>query len=453
MPAVRSRPVAVALLCAALAGCAHYVPAPVSPAATASNRAARALPAGESWTTASLLGQALIWAPAVRESAANYRSLALAAKAARVPLPANLQLTAEYSRDDNPDKPWLGSGLFDIPLDFGGRRDARVGAADLAVVQARYDYGEAVWTLRSAIRRALIDRLIADRLAPIAARDLTLRQDRSDKLRARVGIGEEARPISITAQLDLAAAERRVRDIAARRAQADVALANALGVDPAAVASITIVPLPDDTPVPPAPDLARWRGEAAAGRRDVLRSIVDYDLAENAVRLEVASQYPALRIQPGYTYERGLVKLPFGLSLQLPPVDLNKAAIRAAEAKRAQAGAKLETLQATILGEVDRSATALAAQQTAQRLTVDRDLASARHLAGQASANLASGEGDRVDEDAARATALETEITAIEAERLSWIATVDLEDALRRPLDPRDAAALDSAMARLGDTM
>jgi CRISPR system Cascade subunit CasA len=444
--------IGAAVLCAGLASCATYHPAPFAPNAIVAARAQRSLPAGQDWTTATLLTRALDWAPAIRESEANYRSLAAAARAARVPLPAALQLTAEYSHDDNPDKPWLGSGALDLPLDFGGRRNARVDGADLAVIQARYDYGEAVWGTRSAIRRALIDRLFADRLAPLAARVLALRQDRYDKLQTRVRAGEEARPISIAAQLELAAAERRVRDVAARRVQADVALANAVGTDPTAVAGIAIEPLDPAVPILPPADLARLRSEAAAGRRDILRAIVDYDLAENAVRLEIANQYPAIRIQPGYTYERGLVKLPLGVNLQLPPIDFNRAAIAAAEAKRAQAGTKLETLQSTILGDVDKAAAALAAQRAAETLTATRDLPAARHLADRATANLRAGEGDRVDEDAAQATAAETEIALVEASRLACLALVDLEDALRRPTDPRDGQVLETAMKRLGDT-
>jgi len=444
-------PIAAVAACLALAGCATYQPAPVDLPALAAARADHVLPAKATpWSTADLLDVAIGWTPAIRESAANYKSLAAAARAARVPLPANLQLTVEYSRDDNPNKPWLGGGALDLPLDFGGRRDARVGAADLATLQARYDYGEAIWTARSAIARARIERLFAARIAPLADRALVLRQDRYDKLQARVRAGEEARPISIAAQLDLATAERRVRDIAARTSQADVALAAAIGSDRSVVAGLTLEPLGDDVPAPSAADLAAWRKEAGAGRRDLLRAIVDYDLAENAVRLEVANQYPALRIQPGYTYERGLVKLPFGVNLQLPPFDLNRAAIAAAEARRAQAGNKLETTQATILSDVDRTATALDGQIAAERVTATRDLPTARHLARVATESRRAGEGDSVDEDAATATAVETEIALLEASRLAWLALVDLEDALRRPSDMRDSAILEAAMTRLG---
>ena len=68
-----------------------------------------------------------------------------------------------------------------------------------------------------------------------------------------------------------------------------------------------------------------------------------------------------------------------------------------------------------------------------------------------ASAGLRAGETDRVDEDAAAATSVEVEITLLEATRLAWVALIDLEDALRRPSDPRDGTVLEAAMARLGD--
>lgn len=432
-------------------GCVRYQPAPLRPSDFVARQAIAALPIGTPATTAALLPIAIDAAPALRESRDAYRSALAAAKAARVPLPAAFQLTAEYSRDDNPGKPWLGAGAIDLPLDFGGRRNVRVAAADLAAVQALYDYGEAVWTVRSTIRHALIERAFADRIAPLAAEALALRQRRHAAMQARVARGEEANGFALLGQTELATAERRVRDAAGRRAQADVALARAIGMDAPAVASLTAVdtgPLPAFT----AADLTGWRAEATAGRRDVLRAIVDYDTAENALRQEVIGQYPALRLQAGYTYERGLVKLPFGLALALPPVDLNRANIRAAEARRAQAGAKLEATQAAVLLEVDKALATFTAQRNAETVTRDRDVPAARHLADATAASRRNGEIDRIEEDGARVALIETQVALLDAERASWLALADLEDALRRPFDPADWRAIEAAMARLRGT-
>jgi len=397
------------------------------------------------------LDQAISWSPDVRAKAAAYRSAAAEAKAARVPLPAALQLTAEYSHQDNPDKPWLGSGLLDLPVDLGGRRNARVSAADLAMAQARYDYAEALWTTRSAIRHAAIERLSADQALPLAVRVRDLRKDRLARLRLRVKAGEDPQSVVLLAQTEHAAAERRLQEIEARRRAAGLALAKALGADPETVQVLPLLPLTGRASAPPATHLARLRQEAALGRSDVLRAILDYDLAENALRLEVASQYPAIRIQPGYTYERGIVKLPFGVNLQLPPIDGNRAAIRAAEQRRAEAGVKLEAVQAGVLAEVDRADAALAAAIAAEHMQTTQVLSAARHMADTTRAGLKAGEFDRIDEQAASAAEAEAELGRIEASREAWLAHADLEDALRHSDDAEEMKTIGDAMMRLGD--
>jgi len=411
----------------------------------------RKLPADRDWSTSALLDQAISWSPDVRAKAAAYRSAAAEAKAARVPLPAALQLTAEYSHQDNPDKPWLGSGLLDLPVDLGGRRNARVSAADLAMAQARYDYAEALWTTRSAIRHAAIERLSADQALPLAVRVRDLRKDRLARLRLRVKAGEDPQSVVLLAQTEHAAAERRLQEIEARRRAAGLALAKALGADPETVQVLPLLPLTGRASAPPATHLARLRQEAALGRSDVLRAILDYDLAENALRLEVASQYPAIRIQPGYTYERGIVKLPFGVNLQLPPIDGNRAAIRAAEQRRAEAGVKLEAVQAGVLAEVDRADAALAAAIAAEHMQTTQVLSAARHMADTTRAGLKAGEFDRIDEQAASAAEAEAELGRIEASREAWLAHADLEDALRHSDDAEEMKTIGDAMMRLGD--
>jgi outer membrane protein, heavy metal efflux system len=434
-----------------LSACVRYHPAPITPADQLSARAQRTLLLDRSWATATLLETAIDWSPGIRAKAAGYRSAAAAARAARVPLPAALQLTAEYSHQDNPDKPWLGSGALDLPVDLGGRRNARVSAADLAMAQARYDYADAVWATRSAIRHAIINRLHADQALPLAERARDLRRDRLERLQLRVRAGEDPQTVVLLARSELASAERRLQDNVARRRDAGLALAQALGTDLAATQALSLSALPATADAPGPVDLTRLRQEAALGRSDVLRAILDYDLAENGLRLEVASQYPALRVQPGYTYERGVVKLPLGINLQLPPIDSNRAAIRAAESRRAEAGVKLEAVQAAVLAEVDRADAALAAGIAVERVRATQDLPAARKTAENVAAALKAGELDRVDEEAAAAAAVEAELDGIEASRSAWLAKADLEDALRHTDDPAEAKIIEAAMARLGE--
>ena len=65
-------------------------------------------------------------------------------------------------------------------------------------------------------------------------------------------------------------------------------------------------------------------------RTFVRAMMVDQAKCYANLRGELARQYPAVSLGPGYTWERGLVKLPFAINLAVPSFDLNRAAIRAA---------------------------------------------------------------------------------------------------------------------------
>lgn len=435
-----------------LGACVHYEAKPPAPERFTAAYDARRLepPAGGVWTDDALLSAAIARSPAVQQAAFTYRSAVAAAKAARTPPPISLALVAEYSRDAGGTTPWLYSGLFDIPLDIGARRSTRVDSADLTALQALYDYAEAIWTVRTALVHAHIDRLSADRQITLAETALALRRDRAAKLELRIRSGEDARPAGLTAQTELAAAERKLRDIRLLRVQASGALAKALGVPEAAVGDMVLGPLPNTLPAPSAADLAAWRQEAALRRRDILRAVADYDIAEQTLRLEVAKQYPDIHIGPGYTFERGEHKIPFDLTLVLPPRDLNQANIHAAEAKRAEAGAKLDAAQALVLNTVDQAQAALAGADASLRQVINKDVPTARRAAEAARNGFAQGELDRTDLQAAEAAVMDADITGVDAWRLAWTAAADLEDALRRP-SPRESAVLEAAVKQAGD--
>ena len=440
--------------CGLLGACVHYEARPPAPETFAGAYDARQLgspPSGAAWSDAALLQAALAHSSAVREAEASYRAARAAAKAARTPPPISLLLVAEYSRDAGGTTPWLYSGLFDIPLDYGARRGTRLAAADITALQALYDYAEAIWTVRSAVVHAHIQRLAAEREAALAQQAVQLREDRARKLEQRIRLGEDARPAGVAASVELAAAQRRVQDLINLRVQADAALAKALGVSVTAVQPIALESLPNAVGVPAVSDLTVWRQEAALRRRDVLRAVADYDAAEQALRLEVAKQYPDVHIGPGYTFERGEHKIPFDLTLVLPPRDLNRANIQSAEAKRALAGAKLDAVQEVVLAGVDQTTTALIGAKAGLDRSVNQDLPLAHRGDDAARKALAAGEIDRIDQEAAQAAAVDAELAGLDAWRSAWLAVADLEDALRRP-SPAEGAIIEAAVKRAGET-
>jgi CRISPR system Cascade subunit CasA len=434
-----------AVLTLLLAGCAHYSPAPVRLDAYPAALNARRLDEKPVWTGGDLLTASLSRNAAVAEAAAKYRTALAAAKTSRVSPSMTLTLTAEYAKSE--PKPWLYGVGSDIPLDMGARRGERLNAADLAAVQALYDYGEAVWIVRTALTRARADRLSAEAEIVLAQRLEAVRQTRVDRLERRVAAGEDDRAIALTARADLAVAHRRLADARGRRAAADAALAQALGVPVAAVAGLHLA---ETSPPPAALDLPQARREAALARRDILRAVVDYDLAESALKLEIAKQYPEIRVGPGYTYDHGVRKLPFNLSLVLPPLDLNRAAIAQAEAKRAEAGRSLEAVQAAALAAIDQAEAALQVARIAEAATRERDLPTAERMAAGVARSAAVGEADRVDDLGAQAAVLDARLALLDARRAATTAGIDLEDALRLSFDPAETTILQDATRTLG---
>ncbi|WP_297510369.1 TolC family protein [uncultured Caulobacter sp.] len=278
----------------ALSGCASRAPAPVRLEAYPDQRAASRLPAppdGRAWTAADLLARAARLNPAVAEAEARHRTAVAAAKASKVSPPIGLTLTAEYARAE--PKSWLYGAGLDIPLDRGVRRAERVTVADLGVLRARYDYAEALWSVRAALTRAGIERRFADQEIALAREVEALRQARADRLDQRVAAGEDERGQALAARGELNAAHRRVGEALARRAAADAALAAALGLPASAARDLALAP---DSAAATDPDVAAAARVAVLTRRDVLRAVVDYDLAESALRLEIARQRPDIHL-------------------------------------------------------------------------------------------------------------------------------------------------------------
>lgn len=445
----------LAALAAMLAGCTHVPPQPVDLSARATARAtasfdptaihARAqaiAPAaprreGPVLDRLDLFAALLQHDPRIAQARAAIASARRDARAAAKAANPTLTLTSEYANDPGSVEhtPWLIGGALDFPLDFAGRRSARIGRAEFGILAARYDLAEVIWAERMAMDRALIELFAGEGQAALAAEILALRDHQLAVLEDRAKRGEISGLELYPWRAQRAAAARALEDAKARSATARAALAGLLGLPVAALADIRLL-WPEfaasgpATPALSAPD----RASAMAGRADVLRALAVYDQAEADLRGEIARQYPALSIGPGYTWERGLVKLPFALNLQTPSWDLNRAAIRAAEAKRAEAGAAMETALATAQGAIQTAESERAAALAALDRITTQELPQANATATRAETRLKLGEINRAEMLTAQIAEREAQMAAIDALVRLRGADAALEEAMRRPL-------------------
>ena len=98
---------------------------------------------------------------------------------------------------------------------------------------------------------------------------------------------------------------------------------------------------------------AEIRQQALLGRADILGALADYAAAEAALQLEIAKQYPDVHFSPGYEFDQGDNKWSLGLTVELPVLNHNQGPVAEAIAKRAEAAAQFNALQAKVLAEVD----------------------------------------------------------------------------------------------------
>lgn len=453
-PARRPRQVASLLLGALASGCVSYEAKPVRPAEIASARRALTIDPAEvarrvaaiaprragaplAWDRLSLLTAATIYNPDVAAARAAVDTARANVGVARQRPNMTLSLTTEYANDPSASSPWLFGGSLDIPLDIGGRRSSRIAVADLAVLSARYDVAEALWTARTALRKGVAARFIADRQVAALTALSQVRDRQYTAMARRVAAGEASRAELERVRADGADAGRRLGDAQAQRRAADRAIAAAIGVPVDATDGLNLEWAGFDVPAtdPGQGVTPELRLQALLSRADILKAVVAYDQAEAELRGEVAKQFPAISIAPGYTWERGLVKLPFSLGLVLPPLDLNRHAIAAAEAKRAEAGKRLEAVVATAEAAVDAALVETRAARAALVRVRTVELATALRLAAQADRELAAGSIDRTEWAAAQAGARQARTSEIDALARVHAADAALEDALRRPLE------------------
>jgi cobalt-zinc-cadmium efflux system outer membrane protein len=235
---------------------------------------------------------------------------------------------------------------------------------------------------------------------------------------------------------DAVADEQRLHDARRRCSAARSALAATIGVP---VAALDSLPLGwDGLDEPRDLDrhlIARWREEALFARADVHSAVVGYSVAEESLRLEVAKQYPQVHIGPAYVWDHGVHRLQFNLSMELPVLNQHQGAIGEAEARREQAGARLEATLAAAYQETDEAMRqwqlALARVADARGPVYD----AAQHIYVETERGFEAGNNDRTELVAARVARSLAQLQILDAVRTAQEALASVENALRRPLE------------------
>ena len=417
-------------LWAALASCVSYRPQPLHPAAAGDALTQQRL-SGKVWTLSALAAEAARRSPEVRVARAQYETARAALRTAgerpnptvaltpQVVTPYTALIAGTYGVD------------FDWTVETAGKRSRRVEVAQANQRAAAARVVEASWKARAAVRQALLELYAAESRARLLA-DAVARQDEVLRsLDARIQAGAESRAIFAQPRLLQTQLRLQAADAGRGGALARAAVAAALGLSIEAIkqAHFSFAAF-EHTPSP----RGSHRRAALTHRADILAALADYASAEASLRLEVARQYPDIHLQPGYQLDAGQNKWGLGLGITLPILNQNRGAIGEAEAKRREAAARFDSVQAKALGECDRAAASVAAAR--QKLSVAEQMYAEQAKQIQLEERqLAAGAEDKLGLLNARVERSTIEIARLES-RVELLAAIGaLEEATQSPLE------------------
>lgn len=462
-PGIRRVPWVPLLLLVLVTGCAHYDPQPLVPAALASNFEARSFTdAGllryvsqhaadgtsraNSWTLSTLTLAAFYFNPDLDVARARWGSARAAElTAGQRPNPV-LQLPFGYNSSAVAGKsPYLYGLALDIPIETAGKRGYRIARAEQLSDAAQAQIGAVAWQVRDRLRNALLDLYTADREGAIFRQQESLQRRILTLMEQRLRLGAASGPEVALARANWAGTRIGTAQAASRALAARAAVASAIGVPLDALDNVAISFDTFDQTLPGEPD-AELRRQALVNRADLRAALATYEASQAALQLEIARQYPDIHIGPGYTFDAGQNKFSLSVSgISLPVFNRNEGPIGEAQARRKEAAAQFNALQAQAIVASEQAVQGYRAAQALLALGEGLQTAAARALrsAGQA---FDSGETDRLALLAAQSSVEASRLARVQA----WVAVQravgQSESALQRPLDAADAQVLRPVM-------
>jgi outer membrane protein TolC len=434
-------------------GCAYqsYHAQPLAPAETAGQFSSRDLSSADlqrymqaqgypadtlpvkAWGLRELTWAAFFYHPQLAIAQGQWRAAqAQIQTAGQRPNPSISGSGEHHSRHDGGVSPWtLGIG-FDIPIETGGKRAARVDQAASLAEAARLEIGQQAWDIRNRLHVSWIAYTSAVNAVPLRQREIALQTAIVEMLEKRLQAGAASTMETAAAKLQL----QRLRNQQARE-QATIAelradLAAAVGVPLSALDRIEL----DSSTAPsfPAPPTDDIRKSTLLNRLDVRAALASYDAAEAKLRLEIARQYPDVNLLPGYSYDQGDNRWSLGFSTLLQLLNRNEGPIAEAQAARELEARRFEALQARVIGEQEH-AFASYRHRVDQLNKAAATLKAQEAQSAKSEAQYKAGYIDRLEWTTTQLEALVAAQNRQESETQAAYAAAALENAMQRPLD------------------
>jgi len=449
---VKYWPAIIALALAA--GCARFQPQPLSPAQTARGLESRSLDNPElkvfleknlkrelnPWPAAKcdfemLTLAAFYYHPSLDIARAVWAEAQAGVLTAGARPNPTVGFTPQYVFNSPGEPPWVASLNLDWPIETAGKRGSRVAQARHLSESARLNIIATAWQVRSQLRGSVLEFASAIRREALLHQQLAVQEQVVASLEQRRAAGALAAAELTPARLLLQRVRVDLSDAQRQQAEARAHVAEGMGVPIGALKEVEVAYELGALPA----DLDRltsfeMRRKALQGRADVRAALSDYAASESALEIEIAKQYPDLHLNTGYEYDQGLQKWGLlGFGVELPLLNHNEGPIAQAEARRKQAAARFEALQARVIAEIDR-AVAVCQVSAKSRAGAEALLATQRQQQESVEQQLKAGAADRLDVLTAQLELATIELAVEDGQVKLHQALGALEDAVQRPL-------------------
>ena len=332
--------------------------------------------------------------------------------------------------------PWPLAWNLDIPVETAGKRGYRLEQSKHLSQAALFNLYGTAWQVRSRLKAAYIELYLTQARINRLEEQEALWSTMANLLDQRFSIGESSLPENTQVHIALTQSHADLQEAQRRYGAALAQVASVIGLPASRLhginlsfAELTEVPKPENLPSPEA------RRQALLNRTDIRAALAEYDASQAALQLEIARQYPDIHLGPAYVWDQDALKWQLGVSFSLPVFNRNEGPIGEAEARREEAAAKFNALQARAINEVDAAWTSY---QTVARQLISADAALQEQHKRQRStvAEFNAGESDHVALTGGQIELVTFELARLDTQVKAIQSAGLLEDAIQRPLAP-----------------
>jgi len=432
-------------------GCVHFESRPISPAQTLADHQARSLAAPDlraflarnrkqtpksgplvSWGLDDLILVGLFYHPDLDVARARWAVAQAGRRTASERPNPTLSLTPALNSTTRIPSPWIVTSALDIPIETAGKRGYRMAQAGQLAEAARWNIASVAWTVRSRVRQAFLEFHTAGELLELLQQQQAVQSENLQILEGQFQAGAISAFDRTQARIAADGTRLALQDARRQQAEARVQLADALGLPATALdgVELSFTELDD---LPQGIPNSEARRQALLNRTDVLGALAEYAASESALQLEIARQYPDIHLSPGYDFDQGDNKWSIGPSMTLPVFNRNKGAIGEALARRTEAAAVFNAVQAHAIGEIDK---AIAGYAASRQKVADTDALRLNLLQQEKSAQamVSAGEISKADLAALRLQLSASALARLDSLTKSRQAYGLLEDALQGTL-------------------